>query len=193
MKHRKVIENGKLLSGHVPYVGASDNDKIAQVNNGEWSKGTGSSGLPSVSAADNGKLLGVTDGAWGKVDAPSGGGTEIFDIAFTGTWNEQDEFIITATKTGNEILAAQEAGKYITANYKATDDAQVTRAIAITVSRYNNTDVPSCTFLFLNLYNMGSGYASPDDLMEFLKIKWDHVNNSWYSETLDYSLTPYAP
>ena len=45
MKHRKVIEKGTLLCGHVPYASVEDSGKLAVVNSdGEWDFGTGGSG-----------------------------------------------------------------------------------------------------------------------------------------------------
>ena len=45
MKHRKVIDKGTLLCGHVPYASVEDSGKLAVVNSdGEWDFATGGSG-----------------------------------------------------------------------------------------------------------------------------------------------------
>lgn len=99
MKHRKVIEKGKLLSGHVPYVSSEENNKNAVVSGGKWTTGSGGGGssLPEVTSADNGKVLGVDNAQWKAVNPSE-------QIVFlsepqvdpeTGTW--------TLSKTWNEI------------------------------------------------------------------------------------------
>jgi len=56
----------------LPDVSASDNGKIAGVDNGAWAVISAPSGLPEVSGSDNGKLMGVDNGVWAAVVAPSG-------------------------------------------------------------------------------------------------------------------------
>ena len=93
MKHRKIVENGHLLSGHVPYVDSAQNNKIAKVVNGEWNNGTDSGDvLPAVTTSDNGDVLTVVEGSWAKAapatELPAVSSTDNGDVltVVEGSW-----------------------------------------------------------------------------------------------------------
>ena len=158
---RKTIENGIIYDGHIPFAKQADSGKIPVVN---------------------------AKGEWELQEAPSGGGTEIFNVVFTASWNDQDQKVITASKTAAEILAAQQAGKYITANYRTVDFDEGTRAISIIV-KADYDDSPYCDVKFLTLYAEGS-QATSNDTMEFTVISWDSSQNDWFVKSYIYSLSP---
>lgn len=85
MKHRKVIDKGTLLSGHVPYASVEDSGKLAVVNSdGEWDFGAGGSG-------------------------GSGG------IYMVNVTRDEDTEGYVSDKTREEIVAAHEQGSRIVA------------------------------------------------------------------------------
>ena len=100
MKHKKIIDDKKFYSAHVPYATKENKGKYAVVDDdGNWSFGSGESGssLPKVTSADNGKVLGVDNAQW-KAVSPS---EQIVFLSEpqvdpdTGAW--------TLSKTWNEI------------------------------------------------------------------------------------------
>lgn len=181
---------------------ASVGEPIVPPNVSIWISGNGFSKAveaDDINITEDGFAVGgiTYDGeAWdysnaGQSGGGSSGGTEVFNVVFTASWNDQDQKVITASKTAAEILAAQQAGKYITANYRTIDFDEGTRAIAVNVyADYDGS--PYCSVRFLTLY-AESTQATSADTMEFLDIYWDTSFNVWGIRSYIYALTPVSP
>lgn len=118
MKHKKIIDDKKFYSVHVPYASKENKGKYAVVDDdGNWSFGSGESGssLPEVTSADNGKVLTVANAVWTPI-LPSSD-----DVRVIFNYNYQTQ-ALTANMSSTEVLTEIAQNKFVYAVLNTIDD-----------------------------------------------------------------------
>lgn len=142
------------------------------------SGGGGGSGLPAVTSDDNGDVLTVVDGAWDKA-APSGG-SEIFEVVFEAVYD--DGIVVTSNHTAAEILAAKNAGKYVTSKALFWGAEPYVQEFGHTLEEN------SIAFYYNYVCVDNWGTPSSSDYLSTAQISWS--DSGWVCFGGPYALTP---
>ena len=150
------------------------------------SGGGGGAGLPAVTADDNGDVLTVVEGEWAKA-APSGGGSDIFVVNFT----QDENGVVSADKTVEEITTATAAGKTLVAKvYYYFIDRIVTTvdARADHPDQYYDVEVRFMVLVPADYYD-----DPPEgDVLHNVYIWYDNGTEEWIIEHTEYLLASYG-
>lgn len=153
-------------------------------------------GLKMDSAPTEGSSRPITSGAVYSALAEaalqedeSGGGSGIFVVNMTVTYDEGNNTVITSDKTVDEIIAAASAGKTIMGKciFFESEPYYTTFTTEISTDPVNRNVVFWYTYVFID--NPG-GAASASDEIDTVRIYWNFASSEWNAHEYRYQLTP---
>ena len=119
----------------------------------------------------------------------SEGGSDIFVVNMTFTFDESNNTVITSDKTVDEIRAAASAGKTIMGKCIVFETEPYYTTFTTEISTDPNWVQVVFWYTYVYIDNPG-GVASTSDEINTIKIYWDSVSSKWFALTYRYQLTP---
>ena len=119
----------------------------------------------------------------------SEGGSDIFVVNMTFTFDESNNTVITSDKTVDEIRAAASAGKTVMGKciFFETEPYYTTFTTEISTDPDEGNVVFWYTYVYIN--NPG-GAASASDEIDTVQIYWQTTSGRWNANEYRYQLTP---